>query len=95
MSQGAQFVGGLGGYRVNSSSEFPGGTEYWYAEFEGIVERTMLPMVSELAVTAAGLRAYSWRRLQLGSFMISPPFRADSCARMPVQVMLADSTALG
>src|SRR5262245_40651103 len=30
-----------------------------------------------------------------GSFWIAPPFRADSWARMPTQVMFADSTAFG
>ncbi len=38
---------------------------------------------------------YCSRRLQLGSFMSSPPLRADSWARIPVHVIFADSTALG
>ena len=34
-------------------------------------------------------------KLHSGSFMIAPPFMADSCARMPVQVQLALCFALG
>ena len=34
-------------------------------------------------------------KLHSGSFMIAPPFIADSCARMPVQVQLALCFALG
>ena len=57
----------------------------------GVTGRPVLPLLMGKSAPAA----YPCRRLQLGSFMSSPPLSADSWARMPVQVMLADSTALG
>src|SRR5579872_1993106 len=36
-----------------------------------------------------------FRNVQDGSLRTFPPFIADSCARMPTQVILADCTALG